>query len=180
MQITIVLTTLLSIFAMVPTLYGDGDPVPDDLCTEDVYLDPEGVPLVDSDGTTLSRYCVWTGEDAPVWADEVCCEMGPDSANCTTTNALGECSAVQVKRWCDYAEIDGDQVTCLQPFPSACTSGVCADPPLGVQAAPMAHTPLCCYGGTCYELSFDELCGGSFQWCDSPYTNTDGTVGCAD
>lgn len=185
MKITIALVTLLNTFATVPALCGDvflaaEDPVPD-LCTENVYLNSEGLPLQDSDGTTLSRYCVWTGEDAPVWADEVCCEIGPDSAYCTPTDALGGCSAAQLMRWCDHAKFDGEQVVCLQSFPSACTSGVCADPPLGVQADPLAAwTPLCCYGGTCYELSFEELCGGSFQWCDSPYTNEDGTVGCAD
>ena len=80
MQITILLTTLLNIFAT-PNPCGvelstTEDP-PIDLCTEDVYLDAEGAPLVDADGTTLARYCDWTGEDAPVWADEVCCELGP-------------------------------------------------------------------------------------------------------
>lgn len=184
MPITIVLTTLLNIFATVPTLCGDvslavEDPVPD-LCTEDVYLDPDGVPLEDADGTTLSRYCVWTGEDAPVWADTVCCELGPDSAHCTPTNALGECSAVQVKRWCDHGKSNGKQVVCLQSFPSACRSGVCADPPRDVQVAPQAATSLCCFGGACYEIYDEEPCGGSFQWCNSPYTNSDGSVGCAD
>ncbi len=184
MQITIALTTLLNIFTTVPTLCGDifvaaEDTVPD-LCSEDVYLNPEGIPLEDSDGTTLSRYCVWTGEDAPVWAGEVCCEFGPDSAYCTPTDARGECSTVQVKRWCDHAKFNGEQVVCLQSFPSACRSGACADPPLGVQIDPQTLTPLCCFGGACYEITDEEPCGGSFQWCDSPYTNPDGTVGCAD
>ena len=180
-----VLTTILTIFATVPNLWTSPvnaatEPEVPDLCTEDVYLDPDGVPIMDSDGITLSRYCVWTGEDAPVWADEVCCEIGPDSAHCTPTDALGECSADQVERWCDHAKLDGEQVVCLQSFPSACTSGVCVEPPLGVQTTPLPSTMLCCYGGACYEIYYDEPCGGSFQWCDSPYTNTDGSVGCAD
>ncbi|MCA8973024.1 MAG: hypothetical protein KDC95_24790, partial [Planctomycetes bacterium] len=179
-----VLTTILTIFAIVPDLgWGPAqaatEPEVPDLCTDDVYLDPDGVPLQDSDGTQLSRHCTWTDEDAPVWADQVCCEFGPDSVSCTPTNTNGECTAIQVKRWCDFAEYDGAQVECLQPFPSACNSGVCGELPVGTQPEE-GSAPLCCYPGGCYELEFDEYCGGLFQWCDSPFTNGDGTVGCAD
>ena len=184
MEPTTVLTIILNTFAIVPNLWGSPAPagtepeVPD-LCTENVYLDPDGVPLEDAGGTQLSRYCTWTGDDAPVWADEVCCEFGPDSANCTTTNAIGECMASQVKRWCDFAELHGTKVECLQPFPSACNEpGLCVAPPVGTVLE--GSTPLCCYGGACYELSFGEGCDGHFKYCESPYTNEDGTVGCAD
>ena len=59
MQITILLTTLLNIFAT-PNPCGAGftiiaDPPLIDLCAEDVYLNAEGVPYADSNGTTLSR-----------------------------------------------------------------------------------------------------------------------------
>lgn len=165
--ITVTLTTLLGILGTAP-----------DLCEENVYLDPDGVPLVDANGTHLSKYCAWTDEDAPVWDDEVCCELGPDSAYCTPTDTKSECQAIQVKRWCDFGEFDGEQVICLQPFPSACSSIECVAPPAGT---PQEYShPLCCYAGGCYELSFLEDCGGDFQWCHSPYSNEDGTVGCAD
>ena len=167
MEVTIVLATLLNLFTA------------PDLCTEAVYLDADNVPIVDYEGTTLSRYCTWTEKQrAPVWSDEVCCDLGPDSAYCTPTNALGECSPGQAKRWCDYAEHEGSQVTCFQAFPSACDAGLCDALPVGAQ--PEASAPLCCWNGTCFELMFDEFCAGVFFWCDSPYTNADGTVGCAD
>ena len=151
MEPTTVLTTILTILATMPNLGADPtqtatEPEVPDLCTEDVYLDAEGVPLKDSDGTQLSRYCTWTGDDAPVWADEVCCEFGPDSANCTPTNAAGECMAIQVKHWCDFAELHGTKVECLQPFPSACDSGVCGELPVGAQPVALI-TPLCCHPG---------------------------------
>ena len=176
MHAAIVLSTLFSTL-----LFAIGDPPVLDLCADEVYLDPEGAPLEDADGTRLSVYCDWTGEDAPVWAGEVCCDLGPDSAYCTPTDTNGTCSPLQAKRWCEFGELDGDRVSCLQPFPSACKSGVCAALPLGVQVDPQASTLLCCFAGVCYEIAFQEgSCGGSFQWCDSPYTNEDGTVGCAD
>jgi hypothetical protein len=37
-------------------------PAPD-LCA-DVYLNTAGEPITDSSGTTLSRFCEWTGPDA--------------------------------------------------------------------------------------------------------------------
>ncbi|WP_106391113.1 hypothetical protein [Enhygromyxa salina] len=156
------------------------DPEVPDLCTEDVYLAPNGVPLEDANGTMLSKYCTWTDQDAPAWTGEVCCELGPDSASCTPTNTRGECQTTQVKRRCDYAKSNENQVVCLQPFPSACDSGVCAAPPRRVQVDPQATSLLCCFGGACYEVAFGEDCGGLYQWCESPYTNEDGTVGCAD
>ena len=183
MEPTHILTTVFAIFAAAPNLWtglpqATADLEVPDLCTEVVYLDLEGAALEDADGTKLSVYCEWTGEDAPVWADEVCCELGPDSAYCTPTGTDGECSPFQAKRWCEFGEFDGEQVNCLQPFPSACNSIECVAPPVGTpQEGP---TPLCCYAGICYELSFDERCGGSYNMCDSPYTNEDGTVGCAD
>ena len=67
---------------------------------------------------------------------------------------------------------------CYQPFDSACEAGVCVAPPAGTEQA--QETPLCCFNGACYELSFEEPCGGDFFHCTSPYTNEDGTVGCAD
>ena len=184
MEPTTVLTIILNTFAIVPNLWGAPasaatQPEVLDLCTEVVHLDPDGVPLEDADGTQLSRYCTWTGDDAPVWSEEVCCELGPASASCTPTNTNGECMASQVKRWCDFAEFDGTKVECLQPFPSACNEpGVCKASPVGAETE--ASAILCCLGGACYEVSGYVGCDGYYLQCDSPYTNEDGTVGCDD
>lgn len=152
-----------------------------DLCA-DVYLDPTGAPLQDADGTTLSRYCEWTGPDAPVWAGAVCCSFGTSSAgvSCTAPHETrGTCQWGKLKLWCDYGEADGDgAVTCYQPFESACDDGHCIAPPPGTPQE--GSTPLCCFAGGCYELDFEESCGGDFQWCSSPYTSGDGTIGCSD
>ncbi|MCA8972770.1 MAG: hypothetical protein KDC95_23490 [Planctomycetes bacterium] len=171
--IAITLSTIIGLFGTT------ADDIVPDLCEESVYLDPDGVPLEDANGAKQSRYCVWTSEEhAPVWADEVCCELGPDSAHCTPTNAIGGCQAIQVKRWCDFGKFDGEQVTCLQPFPSACKEIECVAPPIGTPVEPFAF--LCCYGGVCYEIGLGENCGGAISYCESPYSNEDGSVGCAD
>ena len=46
--------------ALVPNLATASLP---DLCSDYVYLDLEGFPLEDADGTQLSIYCDWTGAD---------------------------------------------------------------------------------------------------------------------
>lgn len=148
------------------------------LC-DDVYLDAAGAPLHDADGTTLSRYCEWTGPDAPVWGNELCCSFGAEGASCTATSVRQRCGWGQLKLWCDYGEMASDgSVACYQPFESACDAGHCVAPPAGTPQE--GQTPLCCYAGGCYELDFEESCGGDFFFCASPYTAGDGTVGCAD
>ena len=64
MSLSIILTTILSNFAT-------SSP---NLC-DDVYVDTDGSPYTDSIGQMLSRYCVWTGPDAPVWDADVCCTI---------------------------------------------------------------------------------------------------------
>lgn len=169
------LTTMMFLLAPAPA----AGSLPD-LC-DDVYLDDVGAPATDSKGVALSRFCTWTGPDAPLWADHVCCAIDGASADCTPTDANGRCTA-GMKMWCDYGEDIGGKVTCYQPFPDACDEGFCdtlAVPP-GTQAEEMV--PLCCYADTddCYQLAIGAPCGGDFLYCDSPYTTEQGTVGCAD
>ncbi|EDM74782.1 hypothetical protein PPSIR1_11005 [Plesiocystis pacifica SIR-1] len=149
-----------------------------DLC-DDVYLDEIGAPITDSKDTKLSRFCEWTGPDAPIWANHVCCAIDGETADCGPTDANGRCTS-GMKMWCDYGELTSPgKVTCYQPFPDACDAGFCDDlMPPGTQ--PDKATPLCCYGGSCYELAIGEHCGGDFLLCSAPYTTEQGTVGCAD
>ena len=65
---SIILSTLLNLFAISP-----------DLC-EVPYLDITGEPCTDSIGQTLSRYCKWTGPDAPTLDADVCCSIEGDDA----------------------------------------------------------------------------------------------------
>ena len=149
-----------------------------DLC-DDIYLDAAGTPIHDAAGVTLSRYCEQTGLRAPKWDRPVCCSFDADGAHCNEPNAVGGCDAGQANMWCDHGERGGDgQVVCYQPLPSACAGGTCVAPPPGT---PLEQaTPLCCFPGGCYELDFGDDCEGFFGYCFSPYSNEDGTVGCAD
>jgi hypothetical protein len=167
-KLSIILSTLLSTFAT-------SSP---DLC-DDVFLDADGDPVTDSVGRTLSRFCKWTGPDVPAWDADVCCTFADDAAHCTRTNTRGSCPTGTAKRYCEHGSLGADgRVTCFQPLPDACEAGFCDVAPSG--AATEASTPLCCYPGGCYELAVVEDCGGIFSFCESPYTNSDGTVGCAD
>jgi hypothetical protein len=167
-KLSIILSTLLSTFAT-------SSP---DLCG-DVYLDASGDPVTDSVGQTLSRFCKWTGPVVPTWNADVCCTFANNAATCTRTDTRGRCQSGTAKRYCEHGSLGADgRVSCFQPFPDACEAGFCDVAPAG--AAMGASVPLCCYAGGCYELDFEEDCFGNFKFCDSPYTNSDGTVGCAD
>ncbi len=168
MKLSIILSTLLSTFSTT---------VPN-LC-DDVYLDASGQPITDSVGQTLSRYCKWTGPVVPTWNADVCCTFANDAAQCNPTDTRGRCPSGTAKRYCEHGSLGADgRVTCFQPFPDACEAGFCDVAPSG--AAMKYQGPLCCYAGGCYELDFEEPCGGNFMYCESPYTNANGTVGCAD
>lgn len=149
-----------------------------DLC-DDVYLDADGVPIHDAKGMTFSRYCEWTGPDAPWWGAAVCCSFDAAGAHCTVPDSRGCEGAYEM--WCDHGEQASDgSVTCYQPFPDICDSGFCLDAPAGAEQGDAV--PVCCIPGDgCYEVDFGDNCpGGYLGWCYSPYTNEDGTVGCAD
>lgn len=166
---------LTIVLACIPSL---ASATPPNLC-DDVYLDAAGVPLHDTAGTTIPRYCEFTGPRAPRWAAPVCCSFGDDDARCTDVSITGGCNDEQVHMWCDYGERFADgSVTCYQPVPSTCEAGFCVEAPGGTAEGNM---PLCCVGGQgCFELLYGEYCGGLITFCDAPFTNEDGTVGCAD
>ena len=84
--------------------------------------------------------------------------------------------------WCDHGArntADGS-VACYQPFPDACDLGHCEDAPAGTQTGDTIG--VCCLPGHgCWEIHPLEDCEmGYFSWCDDPYSNEDGSVGCAE
>ena len=176
-------TTMLFLagsLAFIPTLADSSATSLPNLC-DDVYLDADGVPIHDSTGMTLSRYCEWTGPDAPSWGASVCCSFDAAGAHCAEPGREG-CTAGKAEMWCDHGaqnSADGS-VTCYQPFPDACGLGDCDDAPADTETGDMVA--VCCLPGHgCWEV--DPNGGwcpmGHFAWCDDPYTKQDGTVGCA-
>jgi hypothetical protein len=151
-----------------------------DLC-DDYHLSPTGAPYADSTGHKLSRFCSWTNElEVSVWADHVCCSIGTTSATCKPTDANGRCLA-GAKMWCDYATVSGGFVTCQQPWPDACAEGFCSI--AAPSSTPQAYVePLCCEApDDCYVVAIPSDCDAAkFLHCHSPYTNENGSVGCAD
>lgn len=150
-----------------------------DLC-DDVYLDATGSPYEDSVGMQLARFCAWTHEDSvSTWSDDVCCTIGT-AASCTPTDVNGRC-LVGAKFWCDYAVLDSGVVTCQQPWPDACAAGFCEVAPPG--STPSASEHLCCpEQDVCTIVDPADLgsCWGKYVACKAPFTNTDGSIGCAD
>ena len=176
MELTIILTTIIANFATNP-----------DLCA-DVYLDETGQPLTDALGQTFSRYCEWTGPDAPVLESDACCTIDHDGAHCSVPDERGRCS-IGMKMSCEYGEVIGDAVTCYQPFPSTCDMGQCSDSgdvPLEIGAQPVEGAVLCCIGGVCFPVATAEdvdTCWGNngyATWCKHGFQNADGTVDCYD
>lgn len=169
--------TIIAALALAPDVARAGLP---DLC-DDVHLDAAGTPYTDSTGMTLSRFCKWTNElTVTVWAKHVCCSIGTTSATCTPTSASGRCLS-GAKMWCDYATSTGTLVTCQQPWPDACAEGFCSV--AAPSSVPMAYVePLCCNGpDDCYVVAVPSACDpGNFVHCHSPFTNQNGSVGCAD
>lgn len=148
------------------------------LC-DDVYLDAEGVPIHDVTGVTLARYCEQTDARAPVWDAPVCCSFSDGDAHCTEPDRSGACGSNEKAMWCDHGGRRPDgSVACLQPLPSACELIDCIAPP--EPATQELKTPLCCFAGGCYELNFEESCNGLFMMCNTPFSNENGSVGCAD
>ncbi len=171
MELTTVFTTVLKLFATSP-----------DLCAE-VYTDATGAPWTDSIGQTLSRYCKWTGPDAPVWDADVCCTIDGDGASCVTTDSNGRCTQGD-KMYCEYGEAIAGGVVCYQPFPDACEAGKCVQAPDGV---PLGTWPslACCNTHVCMEINESlqlgcEDAGGTVLWCDSGMSNGDGSIACYD
>ena len=112
----IIVTTILNIFATSP-----------DLCAES-YLDEYGKPWTDSIGQTLSRYCTWTGPDAPILDAEVCCTIDADTASCWLPDTGSDCQ-MGSKWYCEYGEAIAGGVVCYRPYPDACDMGFCVQAP---------------------------------------------------
>lgn len=169
MAITTLLSTLLISFANPP-----------DLC-DAVYTDALGVPYTDSTGQTLSRYCEWTGPDAPVWDDDVCCSIVDEVALCWPTSSGGGCPSGISKMYCEYGTrtLDGG-VLCYQPFASACDAGWCVEAPEMPLPIPIDFYVLCCGSGGCQFVEPMTVgnCQGELLGCLYGISNSDGTVEC--
>ncbi|EDM78407.1 hypothetical protein PPSIR1_06146 [Plesiocystis pacifica SIR-1] len=151
-----------------------------DLCA-DVYIDDDGSPYTDGLGQTFSRYCQWTGPDAPRLDADLCCTIDGDNSTCEFPDANDRC-VVGERRHCEYGEAVADGAVCYQPFPGACDLGFCVDE-LDPVATPMGSSILCCTWQGCEEISADMLwaCAeidGYSTFCDGGATNEDGTVDC--
>jgi hypothetical protein len=171
-KLSIILTTLLSTFATTAP----------DLC-DDVFLDASGEPVMDLVGQTLSRFCKWSGPDVPVWDANVCCSFANGAAHCIRTDTRGRCSTSTSKRYCEYGELGADgRVTCYQPFPDACETGMCIEAPEIIPEAQMSHFIMCCAGGACQYVVAGHFsdCQGDLLACNYGYLDTDGFVECWD
>ena len=172
MQLSIILTTILL----------NTNP---DLCA-DVYVDDDGEPYTDAAGQTWSRFCEWTGPDAPVLDLDVCCTISGDNARCSLPNRKGRCATGSRAYYCEHGEATSTgAVVCYQRFPSICDFGFCGGvlPPNG---GPV-EDELCCWGGgICTELETMvdvytcAVNGGYVGFCMDGAQNIDGTVECFD
>lgn len=173
MKLSIILTTLLSTFAITPP----------NLC-DDVFLDASGDPITDLAGQSLSRYCKWTGPDVPAWSADVCCTFAGHAASCTRTDTRGRCPTGTSKRYCEHGSLGADgRVTCYQPLPDACEAGWCVEAPEFIPEAQMIEFVACCgAGGACQYVHTDNIedCLGDFLACNYGILNEDGTVECWD
>ena len=130
-------------------------------------------------GRTLSRYCEWTGPDAPALEANICCTLDGDTAHCELANLRGYCRT-GVRMWCSHGEVDSatGRVSCMQVFPDACDAGLCVQAP---PEAPQAWDGvLCCGPGGCVPVEYGEAgdCDGDFFICEWGMSLPDGTVEC--
>ena len=87
---------------------------------------------------------------------------------------------VEAEAAIDHGERLADgSVTCYRPLPSACDYTRCVKAPPD-PVATLAELPLCCSNGDCFQLAWGEYCSADITYCNAPYSNTDGSVGCAD
>lgn len=171
MKIAIVLSSLLSIFATT---------VPN-LC-DDVFLDPLGQPLTDGVGQTLSRYCAWTGPDAPVWDADVCCAFDDDGAACSVPLAVG-CPTGTTRMYCEHGKANAlGGVTCYQPLPDACEAGMCIEAPEMPPDVQKSELIMCCSpGGICQHIAWGDWssdCQGEILWCPYGWVDASGLAEC--
>lgn len=170
MKLTVIFTTVLSLFATSP-----------DLC-EIPLLDADGAPYTDAIGQALSRYCEWSGPNVPMLDHEVCCQFDADGAACALPDERGGCAAGS-PYYCEHGEVFGTGVVCYQTFKDACELGWCVDMP--ELPPPVQAHMMCCNDGACQEVSVQELVDcfdneGTILHCDDGVSNADGTVTCFD
>lgn len=170
MEISIVLTVLLSTFAIESN----------DLCA-DVYTGPTGAPYTDLLGQTLPRYCAWTGPNVPVWDSDVCCSIDADGASCTVPDTNGRCSSGLERKYCRYGEPVLGGFVCYRPFPDGCEAGHCFDGPPLPEAELAAEFVMCCSeGGACQYVVDNNVgdCLGELLGCEWGLLHEDGQVEC--
>jgi hypothetical protein len=153
-----------------------------DLCA-DVHLDATGQPYMDSIGQTLPRYCKWTGPNVPVLNTDVCCDISDGVAACVMPDQTGGCS-LGAPYYCKYGQVIRNGVICYRPFPDACASGFCVQPP---ELPPPTEPFLACCsaGGVCQEIDILQgsdcfTYGGTILACVHGVLNDDGTMACFD
>jgi hypothetical protein len=159
-----------------------------DLCAER-HATASGQVVSDAQGTSMSIFC--SPALAPTRIDaEVCCVID-DAATCTLPSAGGRCSK-GMKFWCEYGEIVGNAVTCLQPGPDACALGACGPADLDAPNTTIMEDTswLCCNDAfdECVHVADGpgpfppeeaEACfTGNIVVCTWGATNMDGTVDC--
>ena len=169
MELTILLTTLLNTFATTAP----------NLC-DDVYRDPTGEPYPDWAGQTLSRYCEWTGPDAPVWDADVCCTIDEHGAACSTPDANDRCRE-GTRYSCEYGEATATGgVVCYQPLPDMCDQGLCLQAPEDQPPTAELLAGCCSPGGACQHVTAETLgdCEGYILVCKWGMVHVDGTLEC--
>ena len=173
MKLAIILSALFSTFATT---------VPN-LC-DDVFVDALGQPVTDAAGQTLSRYCAWTGPDAPVWDADVCCTFDDDDSAVCSAPRDGRCASGTARMYCEHGIADAlGGVTCYQPLPDACAAGMCVQAPEIPPAVQKSHMGMCCSpSGVCMYIPFGTAsqCQGEIMWCGHGYVDTTGFAECWD
>ena len=168
-------TVLLSLLFISPSV------APPDLC-DDGLLNSSGTERVDSRGQNLPVHCQWTGPDAPVWDDEVCCDLDSAGSACTLERSRdGSCQVGSVY-YCEHGEpTSTGGFVCYQPYPSMCDAGLCVEAPTSAPPV-VAVTPLisCCNAeGVCVWVGYNTTdCEGELSYCHWAMTLLDGTVEC--
>lgn len=142
------------------------------------FVVPDLCDVVNPD-TGTPTICQPHGPDPSVLDRDVCCK----GDECVQQQSGESCSADELLFHCDYGKVDQyGNVTCFFEVPDYCDVHVCeAGGNPGYSMGPQSDF-ICCWFGDCYQvpLQYADTCGGDIFWCGSPYTNADGTVGCAD
>ena len=130
--------------------------------------------IVNPDTGTPVR-CEPHPEDAPVYAEPVCC----DAAGCYKSDG-GWCPDALQSYYCELGEVlASDEVACYFEVPDYCDVFPCAGP--GYQAHPQAFS-MCCINAICwpYVSGSGDCAPQDIYFCADGVCNEDGTVTCFD